>query len=235
MHLNRTALEEGWSTETLVGAVVHRVFPGKIAVVSSFGADSAVLLHIVAGVERSVPVIFLETGKLFPETLQYRDTLIARLGLTDIRSVQPDPATLAALDPDGKLWRTDPALCCWHRKVEPLDAALHGFEAWITGRKRFQGGKRTELELIESSADGRTKVNPIAFWTEQDISAYFTAHDLPPHPLVARGYRSIGCAVCTRPVRPGEPQRAGRWAGMDKTECGIHDRGAVVDARGAGI
>jgi phosphoadenosine phosphosulfate reductase len=235
MHLNRTALEEGWSTETLVDAVVHRVFPGKIAVVSSFGAESAVLLHIVAGVERSVPVIFLETGKLFPETLRYRDILIDRLGLTDVRSVQPDPSTLAATDADGKLWRTDPGLCCWHRKVEPLDAALGGFDAWITGRKRFQGGKRSELELIESGSDGRTKVNPIAFWTEQDITAYFTEHDLPPHPLVAQSYRSIGCAVCTRPVRPGEPQRAGRWAGMDKTECGIHDRSAVVDARGAGI
>ena len=235
MHLNRQALEEGWSTETLVRAVVHRIFPGKIAVVSSFGAESAVLLHIVASVDPSVPVIFLDTGKLFDETLRYRDTLIERLGLTDVRSVQPDPKTLATLDPDGKLWRTDPSLCCWHRKVEPLDAALEGFEAWITGRKRFQGGKRNELELIESGADGRTKVNPIAFWGEEDIAAYFKTHELPPHPLVSQGYRSIGCAVCTRPVRPGEPQRAGRWAGSGKTECGIHDRGVVVDARGAGI
>lgn len=235
MQLNRTALEEGWSTETLLSAVVHRVFPGKIAVVSSFGAESAVLLHLVAGVDRSVPVVFLDTGKLFAETLRYRDTLVGRLGLTDVRSVRPDPAALREVDPDGTLWRIDPSLCCWHRKVEPLDMALEGFEAWITGRKRFQGGQRQELELIESGQDGRTKVNPLAFWDETDLSEYAKRHDLPPHPLVAQGYRSIGCGVCTRPVRPGEPQRAGRWAGLGKTECGIHDRSAVVDARGGGI
>ena len=169
MQLNRTALEEGWSTETLLSAVVHRVFPGKIAVVSSFGAESAVLLHLVAGVDRSVPVVFLDTGKLFAETLRYRDTLVGRLGLTDVRSVRPDPAALREVDPDGTLWRIDPSLCCWHRKVEPLDMALEGFEAWITGRKRFQGGQRQELELIESGQDGRTKVNPLAFWDETDL------------------------------------------------------------------
>jgi phosphoadenosine phosphosulfate reductase len=230
MQLNRVALEEGWSSETLLRTMVQRVFPGKIAIVSSFGADSAVLLHLVAGVDRTVPVIFLETGKLFAETLRYRDTLVARLGLTNVRAIRPDPATLAAVDPDGTLWSRDPALCCWHRKVEPLDDALSGFEAWVTGRKRFQGGKRAELALIECGDDGLTKVNPLAFWTEEDIRGHFARHDLPRHPLEAQGYRSIGCATCTRAVRPGEPARAGRWAGLGKTECGIHDRTAAGPA-----
>jgi phosphoadenosine phosphosulfate reductase len=231
MQLNRVALEEGWSTETLLCAMIGQVFPGRIAVVSSFGAESAVLLHLVSKVDRAVPVIFLDTGKLFPETLQYRDAIVERLGLIDVRAVRPDAAALAKTDPDGTLWRTDPGLCCWQRKVEPLDAALDGFEAWITGRKRFQGGKRSDLELIESGPDGRTKINPLAFWDEADIQAYFVKHGLPQHPLVAQGYRSIGCATCTRAVRPGEPARAGRWAGLDKTECGIHDRAAGQPAR----
>jgi phosphoadenosine phosphosulfate reductase len=235
MELTLKAIQEGWSTETLLETMIHRVFPGKIAVVSSFGTESAILLHMVAQVDRAVPVIFLDTGKLFAETLAYRDALVARLGLTDVRSVPPNAATLASVDPDGTLWRSDPSLCCWARKVEPLDEALLGFEAWITGRKRFQGGKRTELALVESGDDGRTKVNPLAFYGEAELGAYFAAHDLPRHPLEARGYRSIGCAVCTRPVKPGESARAGRWSGSDKTECGIHDRSATVDARGAGI
>ncbi|MBV9653453.1 MAG: phosphoadenylyl-sulfate reductase [Acetobacteraceae bacterium] len=235
MELNLQAIREGWSTQTLLDTMINRVFSGKIAVVSSFGIESAPLLHMVAQVDRTVPVIFLDTGKLFPETLRYRDTLVERLGLTRVRAVPPNEATLAAVDSDGTLWRSDPSLCCWARKVEPLDEALAGFEAWITGRKRFQGGKRSDLALVESGDDGRTKVNPLAFWNEADLAAYFAAHDLPRHPLEARGYRSIGCAVCTRPTKPGENPRAGRWSGTDKTECGIHDRGAVVDARGAGI
>ncbi len=235
MELNHRAIQEGWSSDTLLDAMIHEVFPGKIAIVSSFGTESAILLHMVAQVNAAVPVIFLETGKLFPETLAYRDALVASLGLTDVRSIAPNPATLKSLDPDGTLWRSDPSLCCWARKVEPLDEALQGFEAWITGRKRFQGGKRASLALVESGDDGRTKVNPLAFWGEAELDAYFANNNLPRHPLEARGYRSIGCAVCTRPTRPGENPRAGRWSGSDKTECGIHDRSIVVDARGAGI
>ena len=151
------------------------------------------------------------------------------------RSIPPSAATLDAVDSDGKLWRSDPSLCCWARKVEPLDEALSGFEAWITGRKRFQGGKRSDLALVESGDDGRTKINPLAFFGQAELDAYFAQNTLPRHPLEAKGYRSIGCAVCTRPTRPGEDPRAGRWSGTNKTECGIHDRSAVVDARGAGI
>ena len=210
--------------EALLRSALLERFPGTIALVSSFGAESAVLLHMVAAIDRATPVIFIDTGKLFPETLRYRDRLARRLGLADLRVARPDPGRLARSDPAGTLWQSDPDLCCWHRKVEPLDAALEGFKAWITGRKRLHGGARTALPAIETGPDGRIKVNPLADWTEQDVADYFLTHDLPLHPLTAAGYRSIGCAPCTRAVRPGEAPRAGRWAGRDKTECGIHSR-----------
>lgn len=220
------------TAETLLRSILLERFPGATALVSSFGAESAVLLHMVAAIDPTTPVIFLDTGKLFPETLRYRDRLVARLGFTDLRMAWPDPVRLARVDPVGTLWQHDPDLCCWQRKVEPLEAALIGFQAWISGRKRFHGGARHALDPIETAADGRVKVNPLARWSEADVTAYFLCHDLPPHPLAALGYRSIGCAPCTRPVHPGEASRAGRWAGRSKTECGIHFRQSVVSAKG---
>jgi phosphoadenosine phosphosulfate reductase len=198
------------------------VFPGRIAAVSSFGTESAVLLHLLAEVDKAVPVIFIDTGKLFAETLRYRDALVMRLGLSDVRTARPDRARLARADADGDLWRDDPDLCCWNRKVEPLEVALSGFAAWITGRKRMHGGARTVLDMVEPGPDGRIKVNPLAGWSADDIARYFVRHGLPQHPLVAQGYRSVGCATCTAPVEEGEAPRAGRWAGTGKTECGIH-------------
>jgi phosphoadenosine phosphosulfate reductase len=200
------------------------VFPGRIAAVSSFGAESVVLLHMVAEIDAATPVIFLDTGKLFPETLRYRDTLVALLGLKDIRTARPDPAHLRKADPSGALWQTDADQCGGLRKVEPLDAALGGFAAWITGRKRYHGAERSELEMVDSGPDGRIKVNPLANWSQHDIACYFAVHGLPRHPLEAGGYRSIGCVTCTRPVAPHEAARAGRWTGTGKTECGIHNR-----------
>lgn len=208
-------------TQELVARVIHD-FAGRIALVSSFGADAAALLHLVAAADRHTPVILVDTQKLFPETLEYRDRLVARLGLTDVRAVAPSPEQLAAEDPDGTLWRRDPDRCCALRKVAPLTAALHGFDAWISGRKRFQGAARARLKLFETDAAGRIKVNPFASWSAEEIAAYFTTHDLPEHPLVAFGYASIGCLPCTEPVAPGEEARAGRWRGHAKTECGIH-------------
>jgi phosphoadenosine phosphosulfate reductase len=205
----------------LRNALVHKVY-GRTALVSSFGAESAVLLHMVAKIDRAAPVIFLDTGKLFAETLRYRDILARKLGLTDLRVARPDPGRIAKVDPRGDLWQSDPDGCCWQRKVEPLDAALEGFDAWITGRKRFQGATRAELEPVSRGPDQRTTINPLVDWRPGDIAAYFIRNELPPHPLTARGYSSIGCAPCTRPVRPGEDSRAGRWAGRAKTECGIH-------------
>lgn len=219
----------GWSTPDVLRDLLCRVFPGRIALVSSFGTESAVLLHLVSRIDRAAPVIFLETGKLFPETLRYRDALVDRLGLSDVRSVGPDAGTLACADPAGTLWQSDPDLCCWHRKVEPLDEALAGFPAFITGRKRFQGGMRSALPLIEREG-GRVKVNALASWSAQQLKEHMAEHGLPPHPLEAQGYRSLGCAPCTRPTAPGADPRAGRWAGRSKTECGIHLPHASVAA-----
>lgn len=212
---------DDWSAEDLLAEMLSE-YRGRIALVSSFGAESAIVLHMVAGIDRSTPVIFLDTGKLFPATLEYRDRLVRLLGLTDLRTARPEPARIAAVDPSGTLWSTDPDVCCWQRKVEPLDEALAGFAAWITGRKRYQGGVRRNLPMVETGQDGRIKINPLAGWSLEDIAQYFAEHDLPHHPLEAQGYHSIGCTTCTRPGGPGEDTRAGRWAGFDKNECGIH-------------
>lgn len=206
----------------LIRPLVRETFPGRIALVSSFGAESAVLLHMVSQVDPETPVIFLDTGKLFPESLAYRDDLVARLGLTDVRSIRPLASDLQSLDPRGTLNESNPDLCCRIRKVEPLERALRGFQAWITGRKQFHGGSRSTLPTIEG-ADWRIKINPLATWGTGEIEAYLAAHDLPRHPLVALGFPSIGCAPCTSPVASSTTDlRAGRWAGLDKTECGIH-------------
>ena len=207
------------------------LFPERIALVSSFGAESAVLLHLVSEVDRALPVIFLDTLKLFDETLAYRDALVARLGLTDVRSVTPDPSRLASKDPHKALWMTNPDLCCQIRKTEPLQRALTNFDAWFTGRKRFQSSTRSALEMFE--VDGsRVKVNPLARWSGDDLKSYALKHALPEHPLVARGYLSIGCVPCTTAVLPGEDSRAGRWRGIDKVECGIHTE---LEIDGSGI
>ena len=194
---------------------------GRIASVSSFGAESAVLLHMVAGIDADVPVIFTNTQKMFGETLAYRDELSERLGLTDLRVFRPDPRLLRLKDDKGLRWSYDPDGCCEIRKVEPLRRALAPFSAWISGRKGFQAGTRKALPRFEVE-DGRLKINPLADWPKADLDAYFAEHELPRHPLEAQGYLSIGCAPCTSRVQPGEDPRAGRWRGWDKVECGIH-------------
>lgn len=212
----------GAGTEALMAAMITVEFPGRIALISSFGAEAAVLLALAAGIDPALPVIFLDTGKLFGETLSYRDALIRRLRLRDVRSIWPDPERIAALDADGVLWYGNPEMCCYLRKVEPLERALAGFDASITGRKAFHGGERAALPRIEVTDTGHVKVNPLADWSKADIEAFFERHDLPRHPLEADGFLSIGCMPCTDRVRPGEEMRSGRWRGRDKTECGIH-------------
>ena len=205
----------------LLEPLVNRRFKDRVALVSSFGAESAVLLHMVAQVNRDVPVIFLDTGKLFWETLSYRSMLVDRLGLTDIRNMKPDRQDLATHDPRGDLHLADPDLCCHIRKSEPLQKALEGFDAWISGRKRYHGGNRASIPALED-ADGRVKIEPLARFTARDIEAYMKHYELPQHPLVAQGYRSIGCVPCTMKGGTSDNPRAGRWAGLNKTECGIH-------------
>ena len=196
-------------------------FCGQAAVVSSFGAESAVLLHLVAQVDPNTPVLFLNTGKLFGETLRYRDRLQDQLGLCDVRSIGPDPRLRQEFDPDGVLWSKDADACCDFRKVQPLRQALSAFDAQITGRKRFQTGARANMERVELF-EGHFRFNPLADWSQAMLNQHVKAHGLPAHPLVDDGYPSIGCMPCTRRVAPGEGYRDGRWAGLDKDECGIH-------------
>lgn len=198
------------------------LLPNDLAIVSSFGADSVVLLHMVAQVDKGLPVYFLETGKHFPETLAYVETLRDRLGLSNLRVLHPDAKDLARFDPEGTLWETDPDSCCHIRKTEPLDAAMAGFGGWVTGRKRYQTSERGVLPHFELTSDDRIKVNPLAYFSDADVTAYKATHGLPEHPLFAKGYKSIGCAPCTTIVAEGEDPRAGRWRGLNKKECGIH-------------
>ena len=215
---------EGLDGLALLRAVLEEgPLAGRTALVSSFGAESAVLLDMVATIDPATPVIFLDTGKLFAETQAYREALVERLRLSEVRVVRPRTAALGRHDPGADLWRRQPDLCCHIRKTEPLQAALEGFAAWITGRKRFQAGLRSELPIIEPEwSSGRIKLNPLALWSAEEVERYRLRRKLPKHPLVDHGYRSIGCTTCTRPVTSGEPPRAGRWWGLDKTECGIH-------------
>jgi phosphoadenosine phosphosulfate reductase len=196
-------------------------FGEKLALVSSFGAESAVLLDIAAKVNPDIPVLFLDTGMLFGQTLDYRKALASQLGLTDVRDLRPHYQDLATTDPEAKLWQTDTDACCNLRKVVPLDLALEDFDGWITGRKRFHGGARLSLPVVEQ-AERHVKFNPLANWTKVDLDAYVAEHDLPAHPLVAQGFPSIGCWPCTKPVEDDNDLRGGRWAGSQKTECGIH-------------
>ena len=217
----------GLSAADALARLIGERLAGRIALVSSFGAEAAVLLHMVASIDASVPVLFLDTGKHFPETLAYRDELTERLGLNRV-DLYPEIADLQTRDDTGLRWSYDPDGCCELRKVKPLEKALANFDASFTGRKAFQSATRANLPRFEvDSADvqGRLKINPLIDWSAEDIAAYFETHDLPRHPLVDRGFPSIGCSPCTRQVGEGEDPRAGRWSGWDKVECGIHKPG----------
>lgn len=209
------------SAQDILRAAISREWPGELTYVSSFGAESVVMLSLIAEVDPSLPVIFIDTGMHFPQTLDYKDEVIARLGLTGVREITPNETERKVLDPKNMLWKADADACCALRKVRPLEPALEGFGAWITGRKRFHGGARMSLPVFEF-ADGRYKVNPLASWTQADVDAYLAEKDLPRHPLVSQGYPSIGCWPCTKPAADPNDPRSGRWAGQDKSECGLH-------------
>ncbi|MGR3493030.1 MAG: phosphoadenylyl-sulfate reductase [Shimia sp.] len=217
------ALDEAYqeaSPHAMLRAALTRPGFGRTAIVSSFGADSVVLLHMAAALRPDVPVIFLDTEMLFPETLTYQQGLAKELGLTNIRRITPDRGDLLTQDVDGLLHQADTDACCALRKARPLARALAHFDTWITGRKRFQTGARRAMPLFEA-AEGRIKVNPLARWDISALQSYILANDLPRHPMVARGYPSIGCMPCTHPASALSP-REGRWKGSGKTECGIH-------------
>lgn len=223
-----SARHTGKSARDVLRSVIKSDFDGRVGLVSSFGTEAAVLLHMVSKIDPYVPVIFLDTWKHFPETLAYRDALIERLNLCNTQTVTPRKTGLVADDPDGELHKSNPDLCCHVRKTLPMLAALRGLDCWITGRKRGQAATREEMDLFEIQ-DRWIKVNPLIDWTAEDVQEYYDTNDLPQHPLKSQGYLSVGCAPCTRAVRPGEDARAGRWAESEKTECGIHfENGKLV-------
>jgi len=216
------ALNTSFAHHSATAVMAHALATeDRFALVSSFGAESVVLLHMAAVIDKSTPVLFIDTEMLFTETLVYQNEVSERLGLSNLHIIRaPDTTTH---DPDGLLHKTAPDACCALRKTAPLQTALQGYDGWITGRKRFQSGTRAALEFFEIEPNStRIKVNPLAHWAAKDIAAYMEENRLPRHPLVARGYPSIGCMPCTTPVKPGEDPRAGRWRRNDKDECGIH-------------
>jgi phosphoadenosine phosphosulfate reductase len=223
--------------QLLLHAMIKEEFPGKIALISSFGADAALLLALVAEIDPATPVLFLETGKHFPETLDYVHALTAQLKLTQVHWLTPDPAMVQRIDPAGDLWSSMPNRCCWMRKVEPLNRAVEqlGLKALITGRKRYQTPERAQMQTIEMDENAIFRINPLALWDKERQKRETAARNLPPHPLIAQGYRSIGCLPCTKPVAEGMDDRAGRWAhtiGIEneqKTECGIHVPDAMTN------
>lgn len=217
------ALDQAAQTQTAseILAAAFEEFHGRIALVSSFGAESAVLLHLIASIDTAAPVLFIDTGKHFVQTDAYREELTRRLGLTNVKPIRPDADETGQLDPKGDLWKRDNDACCALRKVRPLGRALEGYDAWITGRKRMHGSLRSFLPIVEA-ASPHIKINPLARWSADEIADYMVKHELPPHPLVEAGFSSIGCWPCTAPTAPGDDARAGRWRGLAKTECGIH-------------
>lgn len=220
-----TALNARYRHHSATAVLEHALHDpelGQVALVSSFGAESVVLLHLVSVLAPETPVIFVDTRMLFQETLDYQHQLAEKLHLCDIRTIRARKTRTDFEDPDGTLHQFSTDACCNVRKVEPLERALQGFDGWITGRKRFQNSDRGTIDFFENEGDIRIKVNPLAHWGREDLEDYITNNNLPRHPLVAKGYPSIGCAPCTSPVKPGEDPRAGRWRGQDKSECGIH-------------
>ena len=219
-----------FSTPLLLHAMIREEFVGNIAMLTSFGADAGLLLALVAEIEPKTPILFLDTGKHFPETLEYGRTLEKELGLKNVNWLKPDEEMLGRIDESGELWQTQPNRCCWLRKVEPLNRAIEemGILALITGRKRYQTPDRSNMQTIELDENGVFRINPLADWTKDDQREAISIRNIPPHPLVAKGYKSIGCAPCTLPVADGEDERAGRWvhtvgiANEQKTECGLH-------------
>lgn len=221
-----------FGTSYLLEAVLTRGIFDRIAMVSSFGADSAVLLHLIAQIDRDLPVLFIDTTLLFEETLTYQQTLADHLGLTNVQVIRAYKPTVEAVDPYGALRFSNPDACCDLRKTQPLSDALQGYDAWITGRKRHQAQTREGLHYFDlDEGTARIKINPLIDWKPARIAAHLNTHNLPRHPLVAKGYPSIGCAPCTTRVAQGEDARAGRWRGLGKTECGLHRPTQTGDAQ----
>ncbi len=210
----------GLSAEQAIAQAIQD-YDSDLVLASSMGVDSAVLLHMVAKIDRNLPIIFLDTGKHFRETLHYRDLLVSRLGLTNLINITPDRQSVKTEDPHGLLHQTDADACCDLRKVRPLAGRIFDYKARITGRKRYQTPDRRDMPILQTGGE-QVKLNPLAYWSSKDVTAYMRKHDLPVHPLLSLGFLSVGCQPCTTRVSEGEDARAGRWRNLEKDECGIH-------------
>ena len=232
MPLDMNYLNLDWREESALQVIEQSLNSdefGRVAMVSSFGAESAVLLHLVSRINPDLPVIFIDTQMLFQETIDYQLALAEKFGLTNVQRIKPDVENVRRNDPFGNLHRADTDKCCDIRKIQPLDTALAGYDSWISGRKRHQTNLRATMDVFEIGEKDKLKINPLAYWRPEDIRGYLDRYDLPRHPLVEKGFPSIGCAPCTSAINDGEDPRAGRWRGQDKEECGIHfENGKVV-------
>lgn len=217
----------------LLNQVLCENLTGKTAIVSSFGAESAALLHLVSRVDKTAPIIFIDTRMMFQETLDYQIELSDNLGLSDVRRVSAKDKQIRRNDVFGRLHKNDPDACCNLRKVVPLNDALEGFDAWVTGQKQHQSATRSMIRPLEAEPNGRVKINPLLHWGRQDIETYIERHQLPRHPLISKGFQSIGCAPCTAKTQLGGDPRSGRWKGFEKTECGIHFDNNIVAKKSA--
>ena len=226
-------LSEKWqhlsAQEVLSEILKGNAFIKNPALVSSFGADSAVLLHMVSTLDTNAQIIFLDTGFHFSETLSYRDRLTKAFGLTNVRNASVDPIAVKRLDAQQRLHLTAPDSCCQLRKVSVLDRHLRMNDSWISGQRRAQASTRSSVSVVEvDDARGKLKFNPLAKWSQSDFAAYKARYKLPEHPLTTKRYLSIGCAPCTSAVKTGEDARAGRWRGQPKLECGLHNRPNII-------
>ena len=201
-----------------------KTFVPNIAATSSFGPESGVLLSLIGKADPEMPVLFLETGFHFPETLEYKNQLTKMFGLKRVIDLKAGSARRAKLieDYQGKPYETNPDLCCQINKVEPLDEELKKYRAWMSGIRRNQTDHRKSIRIVEEYEGGVYKISPLANMTSRDTWWYLKENQIPTHPLYEKGYMSIGCWPCTRPIQDGDDERSGRLAGKPKKECGIH-------------
>ena len=214
------SLESASPQEILVWA--ENAFSGEIAMSSSFQTQSVPLLHMVSSSYPQLPILFIDTGYHFPETIAFRDRLVDSLGLNLVILKGEQQMEDGAFQVGKPLYLTNPDLCCHIRKVEPMRKAIGNYRAWISGIRRDQSATRARIRVVENTGEQHIRIHPMINWSQADVQRYITQNDLPEHPLGARGFISIGCAPCTRPPLLGEDPRSGRWVGAGKTECGLH-------------
>ena len=215
---------ETQSPQEVLRFALTAYFP-HIVLASSFGAEDVALIDMLSRINAAVPILYLDTDFLFAETYATRDALVKRYGIAPIQVKSLLTPEQQAAQFGDKLWERQPDECCNQRKVEPLARALKPYKAWITGIRREQSARRATAKIIEwDSQFELVKFNPLARWTNEDVWTYLKLYDVPYNPLHDQGYPSLGCTYCTRAVQPGEDPRAGRWAGFEKTECGLHPK-----------